>query len=157
MINQEYYLRDGNHYVPDEGFQDYGRADVEILPKKDGSQGVSVYDNGSLVAHIEGKSTNNDILTVYKEDGTVYIDLDDEKIKPHIVEGEGIIIGREFDTNKTIISIDKDYIKKITKLNGRNGIIITENADDSRWIEIDDRYIDDGHSWDNPLFSDADY
>ena len=55
MINQEYYLRDGNHYVPDEGFQDYGRTDVEILPKKDGSQGVSVYDNGSLVALIEEK------------------------------------------------------------------------------------------------------
>ena len=50
MINQEYYLRDGNHYVPDEGFQDYGRTDVEILPKKDGSQGVSVYDNGSFSA-----------------------------------------------------------------------------------------------------------
>ena len=112
MINQEYYLRDGNHYVPDEGFQDYGRTDVEILPKKDGSQGVSVYDNGSLVAHIEGKSTNNDILTVYKEDGTVYIDLDDEKIMPRVFEGEGIIIGKEVDTNKALISIDKDYIKK---------------------------------------------
>ena len=157
MINQEYYLRDGNHYIPDEGFQDYGRTDVEILPKKDGSQGVSVYDNGSLVAHIEGADPGYNHIVVVKEDGTVYIDLDDEKIKPHIVEGEGIIIGREFDTNKTIISIDKDYIKKITKLNGRNGIIVTENVDDSRWIEIDDRYIDDGHSWDNPLFSDADY
>ena len=130
MINQEYYLRDGNHYVPDEGFQDYGLTDVEILPKKDGSQGVSVYDKGSLVAHIEGKSTNNDILTVYKEDGTVYIDLDDEKIMPRVFEGEGIIIGKEFDTNRALISIDKDYIKKITKLNGRNGIIVTENVDD---------------------------
>lgn len=157
MINQEYYLRDGNHYVPDDGYQDYSLTDIEILPKKDGSQGVSVYDKGSLVAHVEGKSTNNDILTVHKEDGTVYIDLDDEKIKPHIAEGEGIIIGREFDSSETRISIDKDYIKKITKLKGRNGIIVTENDDDSRWIEIDDHYIDDGHSWDNPLFSDADY
>ena len=157
MINQEYYLRDGNHYVPDDGYQDYSLTDIEILPKKDGSQGVSVYDKGSLVAHVEGKSTNNDILTVHKEDGTVYIDLDDEKIKPHIVEGEGIIIGREFDSSEARISIDNDYIKKITKLNGRNGIIVTENDDDSRWIEIDDHYIDDGHSWDNPLFSDADY
>ena len=64
---------------------------------------------------------------------------------------------KEVDTNKALISIDKDYIKKITKLKGRNGIIVTENVDESRWIEIDDRYIDDGHSWDNPLFSDADY
>ena len=157
MINQEYYLRNSNHYVPDEGFQDYGLTDIEILPKKDGSQGVSVYDKGSLVAHIEGKSTNNDILTVYKEDGTVYIDLDDEKIMPRVFEGEGIIIGKDFDTNKALISIDKDYIKKITKLKGRNGIIVTENVDESKWIEIDDRYIDDGHSWDNPLFSNADY
>ena len=157
MINSEYDLRDGNHYVPDDGYQDYSLTDIEILPKKDGSQGVSVYDKGSLVAHIEGKSTNNDILTVYKEDGTVYINLDDEKIMPRVVEGEGIIIGREFDSSEARISIDKDYIKKITKLKGRNGIIITEDADDFRWVEIDDRYIDDGHSWDNPLFSDADY
>lgn len=157
MINQEYYLRDGNHYVPDDGYQDYSLTDIEILPKKDGSQGVSVYDKGSLVAHVEGKSTNNDILTVHKEDGTVYIDLDDEKIMPRVIEGEGIIIGREFDSSEARISIDKDYIKKITKLKGRNGIIVTENDDDSRWIEIDDHYIDDGHSWDDPLFSDADY
>ena len=91
MINQEYYLRDGNHYVPDEGFQDYGLTDVEILPKKDGSQGVSVYDKGSLVAHIEGKSTN-DILTVHKEDGTVYISLDDEKIMPPVYSVKSVSI-----------------------------------------------------------------
>lgn len=76
MINQEYYLDDGNCYVPDEGFQNYSPTDIEILPKKDGSQGVSIYDKGALVAHIEGKSTKNDILTVHKEDDTVYINLD---------------------------------------------------------------------------------
>lgn len=48
MINQEYYLDDGNYYVPDKGFQDYSLTDIEILPKKDGSQGVSVYDKGTL-------------------------------------------------------------------------------------------------------------
>lgn len=76
MINQEYYLDDDNCYVPDEGFQNYSPTDIEILPKKDGSQGVSIYDKGTLVAHIEGKSTKNDILTVHKEDDTVYINLD---------------------------------------------------------------------------------
>ena len=157
MINPEYDLRDGNHYVPDDGYQDYSLTDIEVLPKKDGSQGVSVYDKGSLVAHIEGKSTNNDILTVHKDDGTVYIDLDDEKIMPRVYEGEGIVIGKEMNTSRAFISIDKDYIKKVTKVKGRNGIIVTENDDDSRWIEIDDRYIDDGHSWDNPLFREADY
>ena len=109
MINQEYYLNDGNHYIPDEEFQDYSLTDIEILPKKDGSQGVSIYDKGSLVAHIEGKSAN-DILTVYKEDGTVYINLDDEKIKPHIVEGEGIIIEAKDETANTI----KVGLNKIT-------------------------------------------
>lgn len=157
MINPEYYLRDSNHYVPDDGYRDYSLTDIEILPKKDESQGVSVYDKGSLVAHIKGKSTN-DILTVHKEDGTVYIDLDDEKIMTHTFEGgEGIIIGKETDTSSTSISIDKDYIKKVTKIKGRNGIIVTENDDDSKWVEIDDHYIDDGHSWDNPLFRGADY
>ena len=157
MINPEYGIRDDCHYVPDSGIADYGLTDIEILPKKDGSQGVSVYDKGSLVAHIEGKSTNNDALTVHKEEGTVYIDLDDEKIMPRVFEGEGIVIGKEINTSRAFISIDKDYIKKVTKLKGRNGIIVTENDDDSRWVEINDRYIDDGHSWDNPLFSDADY
>ena len=61
------------------------------------------------------------------------------------------------NTSRAFISIDKDYIKRVTKVKGRNGIIVTENDDDSRWIEIDDRYIDDGHSWDNPLFREADY
>ncbi len=156
MINQEYAIMDDSHYIPDPGQIDYYVTDIEILPKKDGSQGVSIYDKGTLVAHVEGKS-NNDQLTVYKEDGTVYINLDDEKIMPRVFEGEGIVIGREINTNRAFISIDKDYIKKVTKLKGRNGIIVTENDDDSKWIEINDRYIDNGHSWDNPLFSDADY
>ena len=147
---------DDNHYIPDPGQIDYYVTDIEILPKKDGSQGVSVYDRGTLVAHIEGKSNNNE-LTVHKEDGTVYIDFNDERVMPRVFEGEGIVIGREYDTSRAFISIDKDYIKRMTKLKGRNGIIVTENDDDSKWVEINDRYIDDGHCWDNPLFSDADY
>ena len=157
MINPEYEIRDDNHYIYEPGHIDYHTTDVEILPKKNGSQGISIYDKGVLVANVEGKSTNNNALTVYKEDGTVYVDLDDEQIMPRVYEGEGIIIGKELDTSRAFISVDKDYIKRITKLKGRNGITITENDDDSKWIEINDHYIDDGHSWDNPLFSDADY
>lgn len=153
MINPEYGIMDENHYIPDPGLVDYGLTDVEILPKKDGSQGVSVYDKGSLVAHISGKS-NNDILTVSKEGKTVCINLDEEKITPNVYEGDGIIIGKE--VGKAYISVDDDYIRKIVKVSGRNGINVIDDGQ-VKWVEIDDHYIDDGHSWDNPLFSDADY
>lgn len=65
MTNPEYGIMDGSHYIPGPGLVDCSLTDVEILPKKDSSQGVSVYDKGTLVAHISGKS-NNDILTMLR-------------------------------------------------------------------------------------------
>ncbi|MCF0126651.1 MAG: hypothetical protein HUJ68_13045 [Clostridia bacterium] len=162
MINPEYNIYDDTEYVPeDEGiYGDYSK-NIEILPKKNSPQGVTIYEKGSVVSHIVGKS-QSDSLTVYKEDGTVYIDLDENKIKPKLEAGEGIIIGEnvsEEGETKTKISLDKEYIRQmITKstIRGRNGIVVSDD-EEAIWVEIDDHYIDDGHSWDDPEYSDGNY
>lgn len=115
---------------------------LKVIRNPDGSNGVSLYDDGELIV----KTTNDRHLqTHFDKDKKL---LDTSFIPDEIKAGNGINVNKNKSNGATTISLQEDYVRDIvvkntTQLRGENGVLVEkdEKVSNGKVIKLDNNYI----------------